>query len=80
MGKPFRNATRRHVPRPAILFDQFHVLRHLWEALDHVRKSEYARLTAPDRRFIKGQKYMSPFFNGQAGLSCGGGRLGQRFV
>ena len=32
-------------------------MRHLGEALDKVRKGEYARLTGKDRRFIKGQKY-----------------------
>ena len=32
-------------------------MRHLNEALDKVRKSEYARLTGKDRKFIKGQKY-----------------------
>ena len=32
-------------------------MRHLGEALDQVRKSEYARLQGKDRRFIKGQKY-----------------------
>jgi transposase len=40
-----------------VLFDKFHVLRHLGTALDTVRKSEYARLFDKDRRFIKGQKY-----------------------
>ena len=39
------------------LFDKFHVMRHLGEALDTVRKSEYARLAGRDRRYIKGQKY-----------------------
>lgn len=57
MWKPFRNATSAAAPQAAILFDKFHVLRHLGEALDKVRKSEYARLTGPERRFIKGQKY-----------------------
>ena len=57
MWKPFRNATTTHAPQAAILFDKFHVMRHLGEALDKVRKSEYARLTGKDRRFIKGQKY-----------------------
>lgn len=57
MWKPFRNATQAHAPRAAILFDKFHILRHLGEALDQVRKSEYARLSGTDRRFIKGQKY-----------------------
>ena len=57
MWKPFRNATRVHAPQAAILFDKFHIMRHLGEALDKVRKSEYARLSGRDRRYIKGQKY-----------------------
>lgn len=57
MWKPFRQATATHAPQAAILFDKFHVMRHLGDALDQVRKSEYARLSGSDRRFIKGQKY-----------------------
>lgn len=57
MWKPFRAATRRNSPQAAILFDKFHVLRHLSDALDKVRKQEYARLDGTKRRFIKGQKY-----------------------
>lgn len=57
MWKAFYNSTRRNTPQAAILFDKFHVLRHLQEALDKVRKKEYARLSGKDRRFIKGQKY-----------------------
>jgi transposase len=57
MWKPFRNATTAAVPQAAILFDKFHIMRHLGEALDRVRKKEYARLSGKDRRYIKGQKY-----------------------
>ena len=57
MWKAFRNSTERHAPQADVLFDKFHVLRHLSTALDTVRKSEYARLSGKDRRFIKGQKY-----------------------
>jgi len=57
MWKPFRTVTNEKAPQAAILFDKFHVLRHLSEALDKVRKSEYARLTGKERRYIKGQKY-----------------------
>jgi transposase len=57
MWKAFRNSTKRHAPQAAILFDKFHVLRHLSEALDTVRKQEYARLSGRNRKFIKGQKY-----------------------
>src|SRR5450759_3176243 len=58
MWKPFRNTTRERAPQAAVLFDKFHIIRHLGEALDKVRKTEYARLSGKDRRFIKGQKYM----------------------
>jgi transposase len=57
MWKPFRNVTHEQAPQAAILFDKFHVLRHLGEALDKVRRREYARLTGKDRGFVKGQKY-----------------------
>jgi transposase len=57
MWKPFRTATARCAVDAAILFDKFHIMRHLGEALDEIRKSEYARWTGPKRRFIKGQKY-----------------------
>jgi transposase len=57
MWRPFRNATNARAPQAGILFDKFHVMRHLGEALDTVRKREYARVSGKDRRFIKGQKY-----------------------
>lgn len=58
MWKPFRKSTQNKAPQAAILFDKFHILRHLGEALDKVRKQEYARLSGRKRRFIKGQKYV----------------------
>jgi transposase len=57
MWKAFENATRAAAPQAAILYDKFHVMRHLSDALDTVRKSEYARLSGKERRYIKGQKY-----------------------
>ena len=55
---PFRHSTRHHAPQAAILFDKFHILRHLGEALDKIRKAEYGRIAGPQRKFIKGQKYV----------------------
>jgi len=59
MWKPFRTSTLKaeHAPHASILFDKFHVIRHLGDALDQVRKAEYKRLTGKGRRYIKGQKY-----------------------
>ena len=57
MWKPFETVAQQCAPQAAILYDKFHVMRHLGEALDDVRKSEYHRLSGKDRTFIKGQKY-----------------------
>jgi transposase len=57
MWKAFRNSTQTNAPQAAILFDKFHVMKHLGEALDKIRKAEYARLGGKQRQFIKGQKY-----------------------
>ena len=57
MWKAFEKSTRKNAPDAAILYDKFHVMRHLGEALDTVRKMEYTRLSGKDRSYIKGQKY-----------------------
>ena len=57
MWKAFEKSAKKNVPRAAILYDKFHVMRHLGEALDKVRKMEYGRLSGKDRSYIKGQKY-----------------------
>jgi len=38
--------------------DKFHIVKHLGDALDEVRRSEYSRVTGEDRSFIKGQRYV----------------------
>lgn len=57
MWKAFEKSARKNALKSAILYDKFHVMRHLGEALDKVRKQEYARVSGEDRSFIKGQKY-----------------------
>ncbi len=57
MWKAFTKSTEKKSPGAAILYDKFHVIRHLGDALDKVRKMEYARLSGKDRSYIKGQKY-----------------------
>ena len=44
MWKPFRTSLRRHAPQARVIFDKFHILRHLGDALDTVRRREYRRL------------------------------------
>jgi transposase len=57
MWKPFKNSISSHVPEADIVYDKFHVIKHLSTALDNVRRAEYKRVAEKDRRFIKGQRY-----------------------
>ncbi|OQZ04367.1 MAG: hypothetical protein B6D34_04075 [Candidatus Brocadia sp. UTAMX1] len=57
MWKAFEKSTKKNIPQAAILYDKFHVMRHLGDALDKIRKMEYGRLSGKDRSYIKGQKY-----------------------
>ena len=57
MWKAFENSAIKNVPHAAILYDKFHITRHLGEAIDKVHRTEYARLSGKSRDFVKGQKY-----------------------
>lgn len=58
MWEPFATVTREQAPQAGILYDKFHVLQHLGEAMDEVRRREYAKVVDDrKRRFIKGQRY-----------------------
>jgi transposase len=59
MWPAFRTSTLKagHAPTALILYDKFHVLGHLADAIDEVRKAEYKRVSGRDRSFIKGQRY-----------------------
>jgi transposase len=57
MWKAFQKSTNKNAPQADILFDKFHVINHLNDALDTVRKGEYKRLSGEDRSYIKGKKY-----------------------
>jgi transposase len=56
MWKPFTNVVSLR-PHIRIVYDEFHIIRHLNDAIDQVRRQEYFRLSQKDRRFIKGQRY-----------------------
>lgn len=72
MWKPFRNSTLAHATNARIVFDKFHILRHLADALDEIRRREYRRVNEKDRKFIKGQRYT--LLSNQANLNTDGRR------
>lgn len=58
MWPAFRNAVTAAAPKARIVYDKFHILRHLGAAMDEVRRAEYRRLAGKDRAFIKGNRYV----------------------
>jgi len=58
MWKPFYNGVKAQAPEAEILYDKFHILQHLGEAMDEVRRMEYKRVCGEEREFIKGQRYV----------------------
>lgn len=59
MGEPYRKTVREQVPEAdaKIVFDKFHVLQHVSDAVDQVRKQESTRLAAVGDATLKGTKY-----------------------
>ena len=45
MWAAFANSAEKNIPHADILYDKFHVMKHLGEAMDKIRKFEYKRLT-----------------------------------
>ena len=60
MWEPFATSTAEHVPdgRSKIVFDRFHVMKHMTEAVDAVRKWEHRRLQAEGDETLKKTKYL----------------------
>lgn len=57
MWKPFEASALMYATQAAVLYDKFHVLKQLGEAMDQVRRSEYRRASEKNRKYIKGQRY-----------------------
>jgi len=59
MWDPYVNSTRRHLPDAdgKIVFDKFHIARHLSEAVDQVRRKENKMLRAAGDDRLAGTRY-----------------------
>jgi transposase len=58
MWEPYFRSTARHVPEAAakIVYDPFHVVQHMNEAVNTVRKQEHRRLLAQGDEVLKGTR------------------------
>lgn len=59
MWDPYVRSTRKHLPQAEskIVFDKFHIAKHLGEALDRVRRKEHKQLRLEGDERLKGTRY-----------------------
>jgi len=60
MWEPYGQSTRAHLPAAdgKIVFDKFHVVKHLHDAVDHVRRGEHRALRRAGDERLTGSKYL----------------------
>ena len=60
MWPAYVNSIHAHLPDPAakIVFDRFHIMRHMGTAVDTVRKAEHRALRAQGLDILTGSKYL----------------------
>jgi transposase len=60
MWPPYIQATRKWVADAGekIVFDRFHIMKHVGEAVDKVRRQEHRELAAQNDETLKGTKYL----------------------
>jgi transposase len=58
MWAPYVDVVRVRAPNATVCFDRFHVVRHLGEAVDEVRRSLVRKLAGPDKALVKGTRFV----------------------
>ena len=58
MWEPYIKAVESMLPDTDIVHDKFHIVKHLGEAVDKVRKTEHKDLSMSGDESLKGTKYL----------------------
>lgn len=58
MWAPYVKLVREHAPNAQILFDRFHIVKHLHEAVDEVRRSLMRQLSFRERATFQGTRWL----------------------
>ena len=58
MWAPYIDAIKKRLPNALLVFDKFHIVRHLLDAVDTVRKEEAQRLKSEDPELLKKSRYI----------------------
>lgn len=58
MWKAYKKAVRRYLPNAEIVYDKFHIIKHLNESIDMVRKTEQAKLEKEGNKVFKHSRWV----------------------
>lgn len=58
MWEPFLLSLRQYLPQAAIVFDKFHVMKHVNAAVDETRRQEFFRQRGPLRAAMRGKRWL----------------------
>jgi len=58
MCAPFVASIRDHLPKAAIVFDKFHVMKHVNDAVDETRREEFFRRKGRFREAMRGKRWL----------------------
>ena len=58
MWKAFENSVRKYCRNAKIIYDKFHIIRHLNNAIDEVRREEFFRKGGDCREMMKGKRWL----------------------
>lgn len=58
MWAPYIDAIKKRLPNALLVFDKFHIVRHLLDAVDTVRKEEAQKLKKEDPELLKKSRYI----------------------
>ncbi len=58
MWEPFAQSLRAHLPHARLVYDKFHVLRHVNAAVDETRRAEFFRKGGAARGLLRGKRWL----------------------
>jgi len=58
MCAPFLASVREHLPKVPIVFDKFHVMKHVNAAVDETRRQEFFRHKGARRAVMRGKRWL----------------------
>lgn len=57
-GGAYKGAVEQYLPDAEIVFDRFHLVMNVNQAVDETRRSEWNKATKEDKKFIKGGRFL----------------------